>query len=126
MKRELPAVLFAPGGVWLIAEAPLGGTISALVRQVVRSGDVDAAYAPAFTSPEAARGGIAWLSPDAPDELVAFPTGDLPRFKALLGGMTVLGHAFLVLDPVGDHKGERVPIRDLVKAIDARLQASPA
>lgn len=125
MKRELPAVLLAPGGVWLIAEAPLGGTVPALVRQVVRSGDIDSAYVPTFTSPEAARGGIAWLSPDAPDELVAFPTGDLSRFKSLLGGMSVSGHAFLVLDPVGDHKGDRVSIRDLVKAIDARLKASP-
>jgi hypothetical protein len=124
VKRELPAALFAPEGVWLLAAAPLGDTVPALVRQVVQSGDVDSAYVPTFTSLEAARFGISWLSPTDPDELVPFPVGDLARFKALLSGMTIRGHAFLLLDPVGDHKGERVPIRDLLKAIQARLQTA--
>ncbi|WP_439621720.1 hypothetical protein [Gemmata sp.] len=124
MKRELPAELFAPDGVWLLAAAPLGDTVPALVRQVVQSGDVDSAYVPAFTSLEAARAGIAWLSPTDPDELVPFSVGDLARFKALLSGMTLKGHAFLLLNPVGDHNGERVSVRDLVKAIQARLLAA--
>ena len=124
MKRELPAELFAPDGVWLLATAPLGNTVPALVRQVVCTGDVDSAYIPAFTSLESARSGVAWLSPTDPDELAPFPTGDLARFKALLGGLTVMGHAFLVLDPAGDHAGERVSIRDVVKAIQARLQTA--
>lgn len=124
MIHALPAELFVQEGVWLIASAPLGKELTALMRQVVRTGVVESAYVPAFTSLENARKGIAWLSPDEPEELVPFNSPDLSRFKELLSALAMLGHAYLVLNPESDHRGERHSIRAIVKAIQRHLLGS--
>ncbi|MCE9563591.1 MAG: hypothetical protein K8U57_16235 [Planctomycetes bacterium] len=126
MTKSLPAELFIPDGVWLIAFTPLGEELTAIIRQVVRTGEVESAYLPVFTSLEKAQQGIAWLAPNDPDQLVAFSFRELERFKRVLNALGLLGHAYIVLDPKPDHKGERITIRDVVKAMQDRLLKPPA
>jgi len=126
MTKTLPAEFFTPDGVWLIAYAPLAEELTAIIRQVVRTGDVESAYLPAFTSMEKAQQGIAWLAPNDPEQLVAFSFRELSRFKQVLNALGLLGHAYIVLNPEADHKGERLTIRDVVKAMQTLLLKPPA
>lgn len=125
MNPNMPQELFAPEGVWFLAVAPLAEKHSAIIQQVVRTGDIENQYVPAFTSRERAEQGIAWLSPTAPEELVAFSFPELPRFKELLSAMAVLGHAYIVLNPGFDHSGERISIRTIVRALDRDPKSGP-
>jgi len=125
MIRELPPELFKPEKVWFLASAPLGEGLSIIIRQVVRTGtDVESIYVPAFTSLENARQGIGWLSPTEPEELVPFSIGELVRFRELLSALAVLGHAYLVLNPDSEHRGERISIREAAKAVQRHLTAA--
>jgi hypothetical protein len=122
MASPLPQELFAPEGVWFLAVAPVAEKLAAIIQQVVRTGDVETPYVPAFTTRENAEQGIAWLSPGAPEELVPFTFPEPPRFKELLGALAILGHAYLVLNPGPDHQGERISIRAIARVLDRRLR----
>jgi len=125
MLVKLPPELFEPARVWFLASAPLGEGLSTIIRQVVRTGsDVESIYVPAFTSLENARQGIGWLSPTDPEELVPFSTGELLRFRELLSALAMLGHAYLVLNPDSEHRGERISIREAAKAVQRHLAAT--
>ncbi|MFO0822931.1 MAG: hypothetical protein U0792_07395 [Gemmataceae bacterium] len=124
MASPLPQELFAPEGVWLLAVAPLAEKLAAIIQQVVRTGDVENPYVPAFTTRENAEFGIAWLSPGAPDELVPFTFPEPARFNELLSALAILGHAYLVLNPGPDHQGERIAIRAIVRALDRQLRSA--
>lgn len=121
MHPTLPAELFVPESLWLLAIAPLEKDLSKVVRQVVRTCEGETAYLPVFTSLENAQIGISWLSPGEPEVLVPFCYHSLARIGDLLNALAILGHTHFVLNPEPDHRGERIAIRTATRAIQRHL-----
>lgn len=126
--KLLPAELFMPGRLWLVATYPVSAVVPDCYRRVQFVVEAGGSFVPVFTSKEAAESYFDALPDDDDDAdiLAPFRFNDLQHLGHFLDGLVGIGHTHLAFDPPeSDRDAQRIPISIVTAELRRCVFGSP-